>query len=111
MYLGDPGATVGSAVIRSEYLSDRSGTGRCEPEDAPVAIDGLIPVVALADLYDVFAPPFRLVAAPTATAPSAPTETPTPETAPACCGDCDASGLVTVDELIRGVNHLLFGCP
>ena len=43
---------------------------------------------------------------PTATASRAFTATPT-ETPPACVGDCDGSGTVTVSDLITGVNIVL----
>lgn len=47
---------------------------------------------------------------PTATAtPSAgePTASPTPSPTPACVGDCDGDGMVTVADLVRGVNIVL----
>lgn len=28
-----------------------------------------------------------------------------------CCGDCDGSGQVAINELVAGVNNLLQGCP
>ena len=40
--------------------------------------------------------------APTASASATPITTPTP-----CAGDCDDSGAVTVDELVKGVNIAL----
>jgi hypothetical protein len=44
----------------------------------------------------------------TATPSPTPTETPFP---PACAGDCDASGAISVDELLRGVNIALDRTP
>jgi len=54
----------------------------------------VIPVVALGDLLSVFTPPFHLVAA-----------------GATCCGDCNDNGVVTVDEILTGVNEALSGCP
>jgi nucleoside-diphosphate-sugar epimerase len=36
---------------------------------------------------------------------------PTPAPPPACVGDCDGHGTVTVDELVRGVNIALGNLP
>jgi hypothetical protein len=47
---------------------------------------------------------------PSPTVPLALTSTPTVIAAPICCGDCDGSGEVTVDEVITSVNRVLFGC-
>ena len=50
---------------------------------------------------------------PTPSASPSPTPTPTPEPAP-CAGDCNGDHLVTVDELVRGVNGALgsaASCP
>ena len=44
---------------------------------------------------------------PTATFTPSATRTRTPHVPPACVADCDDSGTVTVDELIKGVNILL----
>ena len=51
-------------------------------------------------------------ATPTATSPpdATPTATATGEV-PACCGDCDGTGEVTINELIIAVNNALDGCP
>ncbi len=46
----------------------------------------------------------------TATVTSTPEATPTPTPFP-CTGDCDASGSVTVDEIVRGVNIALGSPP
>lgn len=46
------------------------------------------------------------VATPTATVTATPSPTPTPD-APACTGDCDGSGEVTVSELVTMVNIAL----
>lgn len=49
---------------------------------------------------------FTATSLPTA-GTAAPTPTPTPTQSPTvhgCAGDCDASGAVTIDELLKGVN-------
>ncbi|MDX2169699.1 MAG: hypothetical protein SF182_21700 [Deltaproteobacteria bacterium] len=48
---------------------------------------------------------------PTATAPSSPTPTATGVPIGGCCGDCDGTGEVTINELITAVNNALNGCP
>ncbi|MGH7785836.1 MAG: hypothetical protein ACRERC_03160 [Candidatus Binatia bacterium] len=40
-----------------------------------------------------------------------PTATPTGPLPPACCGDCNGSGEVTINELIIAVGNSLNGCP
>jgi hypothetical protein len=49
-------------------------------------------------------------ATPTLGVPSTPTAT-SGIPLPACCGDCDDSGEVTINELITAVNNALNGCP
>jgi hypothetical protein len=46
-------------------------------------------------------------ATPTPTATATAEATATPTTPPSCTGDCDGSGSVTVDEIVRGVNIAL----
>jgi hypothetical protein len=48
------------------------------------------------------------IASATATAPATPTATPEPSS---CAGDCDDSGIVTINELIVGVNIALGNVP
>lgn len=50
-------------------------------------------------------------ATPTPTSSPEPSATATPPDVPPCCGDCDGSGEVTINELITAVNNALDGCP
>jgi len=87
IYVPEPGATGQLTVPRSFWEED---TDSCA---SPSVGPGLVRALALANLEDYFTPPFRVVSAPAA-----------------CCGDCNADGEVRVDELVTGVNRLLFGC-
>lgn len=121
LYLGNPDGPETTITRRSSRNWDST---ECNAE-SPAPADALL-VVPVVDLADFYQPPFHLAAgtqptsAATPSASSSPspvlTSTPPPSATPTavveagCCGDCNADGEVRVEELIRGVNHLLTGC-
>lgn len=138
VYLGDPGSTPQAITSRSQLGSPISRPGPCH-QDTILQPDA-ISVTPTINLDTLFTPPFTLAAAPTPTveppretgtpsptrtptSPEAPTRTGTHTSAPTptrtgtmaslrqCCGDCNANGIVTVDELVTAVNYALKSCP
>lgn len=62
----------------------------------------------------VASPTPTVTGTPDSTATATPPDEPTPTAtggAPLCCGDCDGTGQVTINELITAVNYALTGCP
>jgi hypothetical protein len=117
LYLGNPDGPLISITRRS---SRRWDSDECNVESP--SPQSVLPVLPVADLADLYEPPFHLAVEVTATAtaspsPSQPPATPLPTStptaivpSPACCGDCNGDGEVRINELIDGVNRSLFGC-
>lgn len=98
-------ASVGDAIETLTYTCQPPQTGRrfALDRDADGALDG-DERAAGSDPADAASLPGMPTATPTHTPEPTPTATPLP---PACAGDCDADGAVTVDEIVRAVNIAL----
>ncbi len=79
-----------------DVKSSLDSTGTCQGSTVPQAFD--VPVQATVNLNDFFTPPFRVTSSGSTLKP-------------ACCGDCNGDGQVTVDEILTSVNYALNGCP
>jgi len=89
VYLRQPNAPAVSITVLS-YLDGGQG-GKCESSFSGSAQD-VFPVVSLFDLNSQFTPPFRAVPSSTSLAQA--------------CGDCNADGRVTANEITQVVSNV-----
>lgn len=94
VYIADTTDTPTSRMLGSQYAMS---AGNCLPTPSVLRLT-VIRALPLLDLAtNPFVPPFHVVAAQ--------------QGAAACCGDCNADGSITIDEILTGVNNGLNGCP
>lgn len=99
-------ATAGVAQGMARVVST-SGDIAC---NAVVLDSAVVPPIAMSSLHG-YAADLLPATTPTATPTPTSTATPTPTAPPACAGDCNTDGEVTVDEVVRGVNIALGLAP
>ncbi|MFQ5667267.1 MAG: choice-of-anchor Q domain-containing protein [Candidatus Binatia bacterium] len=100
--------SISATAPPGEYQLAISRIAFADPEGMPVpnAIGSDGKIIVLAPTATPTATP-----TPTATSSPTPTATVTPTSTPACAGDCDGGGSVTVNELLRMVNVALGNAP
>lgn len=88
VYVVEPGSPIRSIEVRSSFSNNSCAIpGRVISQD-------LFPAISITDLSTQSPPPYSVVPLRTAS----------------CCGDCDGSGNVTVDEIVTTVDAALHGC-